>query len=117
MNDPKLRYIALGGALAVLFLLVCGGLYLAIIGRDVDASLAPVLGFATPTIAILLASVGIVKGQEQNNQELQEIKSNVNGRLSQLIDNHKALVDENAELKSEIQRGKHAQPDEDGVTQ
>lgn len=71
--------------------------YLTAIGRPVDNLLVLIGALITPTIASLMA----VRRHAVNSRKLDEIKSQVNGQLSTLIDEKSALEHQVSKLGAE----------------
>lgn len=61
---------------------ICGGVVLAIFDRDATAF----YGFFSTAFVTLIGFGGLVYGQNKANNKLDEVRANVNGNLSKLID-------------------------------
>lgn len=111
MKSPNLTIIFVAVVVVVLAGLG-GGVTLTILRFDASVF----YGFFTATLATVIAFGGVLRGQAKIDQRVTEVKANVNGRMTQLID----LAMRNAQTRDEagkileIAEAAGLAPDEEG---
>lgn len=92
-KSPNLTIIFIALS-AVVVAGIIGGIYLTAHDKDATAF----YGFFTATLATVIAFAGIARGQGSINDSVNQVKENVNGRLSRLIE----LATQNSSTRSDL---------------
>lgn len=83
-TEERRKYWAVSALSAIILILLSVALFAFVEQRDPTQYLAPVAGYLTPTIATLVAILGVYKKQDDTAQDMKEVKRNVNGNYSDL---------------------------------
>ena len=97
-DAERRKYWAVASLVAIVLILLVIVLFAFIEQRDPEQFLAPVAGYLTPTIATLIAILGVYKKQDDASQDMKEVKRNVNGNLSDVQSQLKAVQAMNTRL-------------------
>lgn len=101
-KSPNLTIIFIALS-AVVVAGIIGGIYLTAHDKDATAF----YGFFTATLATVIAFGGIARGQNSINESVDQVKQNVNGRLSRLIE----LATQNATSRADLTEVRKIQAD------